>query len=67
MDYGQIIFLALLLPGILIVLFVVIIVLPRALRDEKRMAFNVCVQCGFALGNSTDQCPQCGAPARLQR
>jgi predicted amidophosphoribosyltransferase len=67
MDYGQIILLALLLPGILIVLFVVIAVLPRALRDEKRMASNVCVQCGCALGNSTNQCPQCGAPARRQR
>jgi hypothetical protein len=67
MDYGQIILLALLLPGVLIVLVVVIIVLPRALRDEKRIASNVCVQCGCALGNATDQCPQCGAPSRRQR
>jgi hypothetical protein len=64
MDSSQVILLALFLPGILVVLFVVAIALPRALRDEHRLASNVCVQCGCALGNSTDACPQCGAAAR---
>ncbi|MDB5323654.1 MAG: hypothetical protein JWN40_5285 [Phycisphaerales bacterium] len=64
MDHSQVILLALFLPGILVVLFVVAIALPRALRDENRLASNVCVQCGCALGNSKDACPQCGAAAR---
>jgi hypothetical protein len=64
MEFGQIILLVLLLPGILIMLLVVAVVLPRALRDEKRTAANVCIKCGCALGNSTDQCPQCGAAVR---
>jgi predicted permease len=69
MDSSQVILLILFLPGILVVLFIVAIALPRALRDEKRMASNVCVNCGAALGNSTGACPQCGAPSprRQQR
>ena len=60
MDFSQLIFLAMLLPGILIMIFVVAIVLPRALRDEKRTAANHCINCGSALDNSQDKCPQCG-------
>jgi hypothetical protein len=67
MDSGQIILLVLFLPGILIILFVVAVALPRALRDEHRIASNVCVHCGSALGTSTDKCPQCGVPVRPQR
>jgi hypothetical protein len=36
MSGGQILILVLLLPGLLLVVLVVAIVLPRALRDEKR-------------------------------
>ena len=67
MDSGQIILLVLFLPGILIILFVVAIALPRALRDEHRIASNVCVHCGSALGNANDKCPQCGAAATHHR
>ena len=67
MDSGQIILLVLVLPGILIILFVVAIALPRALRDEHRIASNVCVHCGSALDNSKDRCPQCGVPVRPRR
>jgi hypothetical protein len=36
MTAGELLFLALLLPGLVIAILVVAIVLPRALRDEKR-------------------------------
>jgi hypothetical protein len=67
MDTSQIILLALFLPGVLIVLFVVAVALPRALRDEKRLDSNVCVHCGSALGNSRGACPQCGAASPRRR
>jgi hypothetical protein len=67
MDSSQIILLVLFLPGILVVLFIVAVALPRALRDEKRLASNVCVHCGASLGNSTGACPQCGAASPRRR
>jgi hypothetical protein len=36
MTAGGLLFLALLIPGLVLVILVVAIVLPRALRDEKR-------------------------------
>jgi hypothetical protein len=38
MSSGQILILVLLLPGLLLVVLVVAVVLPRALRDEKKPA-----------------------------
>jgi hypothetical protein len=66
MDSSQVILLVLFLPGLLVVLFIVAIALPRALRDEKRLASNVCVHCGCALADSQKHCPRCGAPAPPQ-
>jgi hypothetical protein len=61
MNLGDLLILALLLPGLLIVILVVAIVLPRALRDEKRLRQNLCLHCGYDLRESSDRCPECGA------
>ena len=65
MNFGDLLFLVLLLPGLIIIALIVFLVFPRALRDEKRLANNRCMECGYDLRQSPDRCPECGRPANL--
>jgi hypothetical protein len=60
MSFGPITFALLFLPGLIIVALVVLIALPRALRDEKRMKQRRCVKCGGELASGEEHCPACG-------
>ena len=56
-------FLALFIPGLLAVALIVMIALPRALRDdqqEQRLRTNHCPECGYDLRASDGPCPECG-------
>jgi hypothetical protein len=64
MQNSDLILLLLLLPGAIIILLVVIVVFPRALRDETRLKNNLCLHCGYDLGQSTDRCPKCGCSTK---
>jgi predicted amidophosphoribosyltransferase len=48
-----------------IIVLVVAVVLPRALRDENRLEKNLCMHCGYDLRQSPDRCPECGQPTKL--
>lgn len=60
MSFGPITFVLLFLPGLVIVALVVLVALPRALRDEKRLRERRCVKCGEALVEGVERCPACG-------
>ena len=60
MDSADFLLLALLIPGLLLIALIVAIALPRAVRDEKRLRNNLCLHCGYDLGESTGRCPECG-------
>ena len=56
-------FLALFIPGLVTVALIVLIALPRALRDdaqEQRLRTNHCPECGYDLRASDGPCPACG-------
>ena len=58
MDPLFIIFLLLFIPGLLTLILIVAVALPRAVRDEKRRATNHCVECGADL-DASGACPRC--------
>jgi hypothetical protein len=60
-DIG-VLFLVLLIPGLLVVIWVVAVAMPRAMRDEKRLREHRCVHCGGEYGTAT-VCPHCGRTA----
>ena len=60
MDLSDLLLLALLIPGLLLIALIVAIALPRAVRDEKRLRNNLCLYCGYDLRESTGRCPGCG-------
>ena len=64
MSFGPITFVLLFLPGLVIVALVVLIALPRALRDEKRLRERRCVKCGAEVGEGAERCPACGENLR---
>jgi hypothetical protein len=64
MSFGPVTFVLLFLPGLVIVALVVLIALPRALRDERRLRERRCVKCGEALSEGIDRCPVCGERTR---
>jgi predicted amidophosphoribosyltransferase len=60
MDSSDLLLLALLIPGLLLIALIVAIALPRAVRDEKRLRNNLCLHCGYDLRECTGRCPECG-------
>jgi hypothetical protein len=60
MIFGPVTLALLFLPGLVIVALVVLVVLPRALRDEKRLKQRRCVHCGEPLADPAGTCPACG-------
>jgi rRNA maturation endonuclease Nob1 len=50
----------LLLPGVLVLGLIVLIALPRALRDEARLKHRRCLKCGAELKAEDETCPACG-------
>ena len=60
MSFGPVTFVLLFLPGLIIVALVVLVALPRALRDEKRMRERRCEKCGGELAAGEERCPACG-------
>jgi rRNA maturation endonuclease Nob1 len=66
MTVFDLLFLALLIPGLAIVALVVAVVLPRALRDDERLFHNQCLHCGYDLRDSPDRCPECGRSTEIQ-
>lgn len=66
MTPADLLILALLVPGLLIVAIVVALALPRALRDQERLATNHCLHCGYDLRESPDRCPECGQSTEIQ-
>jgi hypothetical protein len=60
MTLGPLTIVLLLLPGLVVVALVVIIALPRALRDEARLKQRRCLKCGADLAIEGQICPACG-------
>jgi len=60
MTLGPLTIVLLLLPGLVVVALVVIIALPRALRDEARLRQRRCLKCGGELATPDETCPACG-------
>jgi hypothetical protein len=56
-----VLFLTLLIPGLLVVIWVVAVAMPRAMRDEQRLRDDRCLGCGTEL-HGAPTCPQCGRP-----
>jgi hypothetical protein len=66
MTVGGLLFLALLVPGLVLAILVVAIVLPRALRDERRLREHRCPHCGHDLDDSPGPCPACGRSTHVE-
>ena len=60
MILGPLTIVLLLLPGLVVVALVVLIALPRALRDEARLKQRRCLKCGADLATPDETCPACG-------
>jgi len=56
-----VLFLTLLIPGLIVVIWVVAVAMPRAMRDEQRLREDRCLACGAELHGAAI-CPQCSRP-----
>ncbi len=46
--------------GLAVIVLIVLVVAPRALRDERRLKQGRCLECGYDLRESKGRCPECG-------
>jgi hypothetical protein len=61
MDPLFVIFLLLFIPGLLTIILIVAVALPRAVRDQKRLDQNLCLHCGYDRRATPEgPCPECG-------